>query len=778
MSRSEKPFTAEEAGVVCPRIPDHELLRPIGGGSYGTVWLAQNTVGTFRAVKLVERARFEDERPYAREYEGLKLFEPVSRAHEGLVDILHLGRDEEEGYFYYIMEAADDVASGQQIDPKNYTPRTLEHDLKRGGRLPVGECIKIGLAVANSLAFLHKNQLVHRDLKPSNILFVNGTPKIADVGLVARAGAASFVGSEGFVAPEGPGKPQADIYSLGKMIYEMAMGKEDQAFSSAPTALAEWPDRKEILELNEIISKACDPSLRHRYQRAEQLVNDLTLLQHGAKPSRVRRRKDFVARLSKTAAVALAMLAFVFLGWGLRKPVGAPLTKNEEWTLNLIANLTLPGVKTWRFAQVGHFDDDGEPDIIVTTSNKLYIRSIRGKAAQEPELPPSIGDDLRVELAPNFYQNGQDGVFLTWRNQRTNLNLALLKQGLSREKIFSITGGLDPGGQRGSSGLVSPNIIDLNQDGSREMVAVLATGYGTGPRGICCFDFYNSKFLWEFLTAPGIAFIQFAHLTNDIGPLDLILGGNSPNNGRTLEDGTDDAHCFLYAVSAAGRPLWRQEVGREYTTCRPFLVQPGTRKTKEIIASLCRSCGITNETGVLLPPVGKLMRFDCLGGCLSQYDLRAALESSMAADIIGDDAPEILATDQFGRLHILDAKLKPISVTQVVPRQFTNELDSTRLYLDAVEDLNRDGRKELVFHCSQVKWLSGTSPKGGDRRLYYDTCVLVFDSTLRLLAKHVIAERLEEDPGIRIVVTELTRGGRKALVILGNDARVLQLVRN
>ena len=50
-----------------PRVPDHELLRPIGGGSYGEVWLARSVMGTYRAVKVVYRKTFEIGRASCRE---------------------------------------------------------------------------------------------------------------------------------------------------------------------------------------------------------------------------------------------------------------------------------------------------------------------------------------------------------------------------------------------------------------------------------------------------------------------------------------------------------------------------------------------------------------------------------------------------------------------------------------------------------------------------------------------------------------------------------------
>lgn len=104
-----------------PRIPDHELLRKIGEGSYGEVWLARSTLGTYRAVKIVHRPALGSERPYEREFTGLKNFEPISRGHEGVVDVLQVGRNEDAGYFYYVMELADD---GSEVRSEKYEGRS------------------------------------------------------------------------------------------------------------------------------------------------------------------------------------------------------------------------------------------------------------------------------------------------------------------------------------------------------------------------------------------------------------------------------------------------------------------------------------------------------------------------------------------------------------------------------------------------------------------------------------------------------------------------------
>jgi serine/threonine protein kinase len=82
-----------------PVIPDHTLLRRIGRGSYGEVWLARNVMGTPRAVKIVRRRAFDSNRPYEREFAGIRRFEPVSRTHPSQLHVLHVGRDDAVGYF-------------------------------------------------------------------------------------------------------------------------------------------------------------------------------------------------------------------------------------------------------------------------------------------------------------------------------------------------------------------------------------------------------------------------------------------------------------------------------------------------------------------------------------------------------------------------------------------------------------------------------------------------------------------------------------------------------
>jgi serine/threonine protein kinase len=182
-------------------------------------------MGAYRAVKIVYRCNFGNDRPFEREFRGIQKFEPISRMHDSQVDILHIGRNHD--YFYYVMELADDagperpersdgvlecrsnghkgfsglpntppldqstnpviqqsISPALHHSPSAYVPHTLKLDLSRRGRLPVAECVDIGIRLATALAHLHQNGLVHRDVKPSNVIFIAGIPKLADIGLV------------------------------------------------------------------------------------------------------------------------------------------------------------------------------------------------------------------------------------------------------------------------------------------------------------------------------------------------------------------------------------------------------------------------------------------------------------------------------------------------------------------------------------------------------------------------------------------------------------------
>jgi serine/threonine protein kinase len=262
-----------------PSIPNYEMLRLIGNGAYGEVWLARDENGAFHAIKVVYRKSFIDSGPYDREYRGIQQYTPISRTHHGLVHILNVGRNKEAGYFYYVMELGDCEVNGQKIVPDTYCAKNLGRELDQRGTLPVKECVHLAMELAEALHYLHSKQLIHRDIKPSNIIFVNHIPKFADVGLVTHIAEkgrdVSRLGTEGFIAPEGPGTPAADVYSLGKVLYEACIGRSAAQYPEIPSTLTQQDAHEELQSLNQIINKACEPDLRHRYKSATELQTDL-----------------------------------------------------------------------------------------------------------------------------------------------------------------------------------------------------------------------------------------------------------------------------------------------------------------------------------------------------------------------------------------------------------------------------------------------------------------------------------------------------------------------
>ena len=130
---------------------------------------------------------------------------------------------------------------------------------------------------------MHSCGLIHRDIKPANIIFVNGAAKFADIGLVTEIASTgrevTYVGTEGYMPPEGPGKPGADVFSLGKVLYVACTGMACSDFPALPEGVRTWPDCDQAFELNEVVLKACHEDATKRYQTAVEMRIDLERLQ-------------------------------------------------------------------------------------------------------------------------------------------------------------------------------------------------------------------------------------------------------------------------------------------------------------------------------------------------------------------------------------------------------------------------------------------------------------------------------------------------------------------
>lgn len=259
-----------------PSIPDYELIRVIGSGSFGQVWIAIDVTGSACALKIIYRGDSEKE-IFWKEFEGVKNYLPISRSSMGLVTILHVGKDPHEKYYYYTMELADNANLDAGKEWAEYEPLSLSLKISLLKKpCPLEQFEEIALCLSEGLAHLHNKGLIHRDIKPSNVIFVNGTAKLADVGLVStRMEASTFIGTSGYIPPEGPGKPAGDVFALGKTFYELLTGKGMQAFPELPTMISDGSKTKSFASYNLIVAKSCEPNYLERIQDGSELVNSL-----------------------------------------------------------------------------------------------------------------------------------------------------------------------------------------------------------------------------------------------------------------------------------------------------------------------------------------------------------------------------------------------------------------------------------------------------------------------------------------------------------------------
>ena len=238
-----------------------------GRGASGAVWLAREEMTQRRvAVKVVRK---DDANVWRREYTGVRHFcEHVRHVHPHLLVIHHLA--ENDRFFCYSMEAADNVHAADI-----YQPDTLGYRLRNGEPLPLSDVRRYGAQLMEALLSLHEAGLVHRDLKPDNIVFVDGEPKIADIGLVSLIHPElSVVGTPGYIPqnqldnaePDGIAQ---DIYALGKILYGCMSGYSANHFPKMPAAVTAHPLS---LPLNNAILTACHPNPARRFPNIREFL--------------------------------------------------------------------------------------------------------------------------------------------------------------------------------------------------------------------------------------------------------------------------------------------------------------------------------------------------------------------------------------------------------------------------------------------------------------------------------------------------------------------------
>jgi hypothetical protein len=289
-----------------PAVPDVDLVRRIGRGGFGEVWLGVNrATGGLKAVKIIPLdpggQRID---PAGREIVSLAQMESQRIArHPNLLDIQHVGRTDE--VLFSLMDPADDVSGRPAANDPAYRPATLSLKLEQGP-LPAEECLRCARELAAGLAHLHAAGMVHRDVKPSNCLFVGRTLKLADFGLLVPAAAhLSRLGTVRYMPPDGRMDLRADVYAAGLVIYEMLTGLPAEAFPRLGERAREIAANPVLAHLNRVALRAASRDHNARHAHAGELLAALDAVP----AARPRRRRGVWAAAALVATAAGGVLA-------------------------------------------------------------------------------------------------------------------------------------------------------------------------------------------------------------------------------------------------------------------------------------------------------------------------------------------------------------------------------------------------------------------------------------------------------------------------------------
>jgi eukaryotic-like serine/threonine-protein kinase len=267
----------------------YDVVRPLGSGGMGEVYLARDRVlGRDVALKVL-RKQYAGDDEFAERFKR-EAMSAASLSHPNIVQVYDRGQTE-DGASYIAME---------------YVPGgTLKERISREGPLETADAAGLGAQVAEALGAAHDRGMVHRDIKPQNVLLAaRGEAKVADFG-IARAGSSatisrtgSVMGTAGYMSPEQalgkPATPKSDLYSLGVVLYEALTGELPYTADN-PIAVSmkhvNEPLRPPIelnpripRGMNALVTKLLAKDPEDRYADADELADDLWRMNRGLEP--------------------------------------------------------------------------------------------------------------------------------------------------------------------------------------------------------------------------------------------------------------------------------------------------------------------------------------------------------------------------------------------------------------------------------------------------------------------------------------------------------------
>jgi serine/threonine-protein kinase len=312
---------APGGGEVLPAAPPgYDLLRRLGGGGMGVVYLAREQVS--ERLVAMKYLRFPgDQSALDRFVTELRVL--VKLEHPNIVCVY--AHDFLRADPYFTMEYAP---GGPLSDALN-------------GPMPAADAVRLIRTVAGAVASAHAEQVIHRDLKPSNILLAaDGTPKVADYGLAKRLDqldsvtrASGALGTPGYMPPEqisqslGKIGEWSDVYGLGATLYHLLTGSEPFVAKSKEEVMllvrTVAPRRPRSLNpaipagLEAVVLRCLEKSTRDRYQNVPELLADLDRYEAGEKtaaPELTRARRARLWVRENRVKIALAFGVVLLLG--------------------------------------------------------------------------------------------------------------------------------------------------------------------------------------------------------------------------------------------------------------------------------------------------------------------------------------------------------------------------------------------------------------------------------------------------------------------------------
>lgn len=350
----------------------YRLMKPLGQGGMGTVWLGEDCFKNFAAIKTLHEPTSSGSEEVLRFEHEAKVMTHLH--HRNICRILEMG--EHDGTRYIAMEYISGIALAELLNnvprqsedriidsgsnPKvgGGGPEALVRDIQEKKKmnglrkkpahgdppapaLPLEHALPLFLKICNAVQFAHEKGVLHRDLKPENILIRdNGEPVVCDFGLAkiqresigsGTAHVEQLIGTLAYMAPEQllPNKvldERADVFSLGSILYRMLAGtaqfQTSENFAADIHALEfhEPPPpskfRREIpAEMDLIVMKALCKDPTARYQSVRSLIDDIARFLEGepirAQPPSMRYLVGKSYQRHRVAAQAIACsLAF------------------------------------------------------------------------------------------------------------------------------------------------------------------------------------------------------------------------------------------------------------------------------------------------------------------------------------------------------------------------------------------------------------------------------------------------------------------------------------